>query len=199
MGHFKLKLFLQVVRVYFHWNENGPSKKFIIWVILRHGNGLQMKFYLTPIIPRGYLRWWIKLIIHVKIQPKNMSPYFRPVNIKQSVIIPVSITFGRGHPQDLEWLEDGLKELLSLLNSDIDGITFGLKNIIMGNSLIKHEMFLFIVLFYYLLTFLIIIINHYNSQIWICKRSLIFIFIWQCALLLSGAMLNFYIFNHLIC
>jgi hypothetical protein len=34
--------------------KNGWSKKFIIWVILRHGNGSRMKFYLTLIIPKGY-------------------------------------------------------------------------------------------------------------------------------------------------
>ena len=34
--------------------KNGSSKKFIIWVILRHCNGSRMKFYLTPIIPGGY-------------------------------------------------------------------------------------------------------------------------------------------------
>ena len=33
--------------------KNGWSKKFIIWVILRHGNGSRMKFYLTPINPGG--------------------------------------------------------------------------------------------------------------------------------------------------
>ena len=50
MGQFELKSFLQVVEM-----KNDWSKKSIIWVILRHGNGSRMKFYLTPIIPGGYL------------------------------------------------------------------------------------------------------------------------------------------------
>ena len=41
--------FLQVGFFFFMEMKNGWSKKFIIWVILRHGNGSRMKFYLTPI------------------------------------------------------------------------------------------------------------------------------------------------------
>ena len=52
MGQFELKSFFEGGGFFFHGND--WSKKFIIWFILRHGNGSRMKFYLNPIIPGGY-------------------------------------------------------------------------------------------------------------------------------------------------
>ena len=51
IGQFELKSFFAGGRFFFFME----MKNFIIWVILRHGNGSRMKFYLTPIIPGGYL------------------------------------------------------------------------------------------------------------------------------------------------
>ena len=59
IGQFELKMFfLQVVGFFFHWNDKGCSKRFIFWVILRHGNVPRMKFYLTLIIHGDYLNNW---------------------------------------------------------------------------------------------------------------------------------------------
>ena len=63
-----LNRFLQVGGSFFMEMNKGWSKKFIIWVILKHGNGSRKKFYLTPIIPGGLLQmhnnalfYWLRL------------------------------------------------------------------------------------------------------------------------------------------
>ena len=47
-------LIFKVKSLFFMEMKNGWTKKFIIWVILRYGNGSRIQFYFTPIIPGGY-------------------------------------------------------------------------------------------------------------------------------------------------
>jgi len=55
-----------------------------------------------------------------------------PVNLPGKVVIPVSLTFGKGPPPDLEWFERGIQQIVELLNYTTEcGVKFTLKNVIM--------------------------------------------------------------------
>lgn len=56
-----------------------------------------------------------------------------PTNINTSpkLVIPITLTYGTGKPADLSWLRTGIKALVTLLNSEIDGHSFQMKNYIM--------------------------------------------------------------------
>jgi hypothetical protein len=54
-----------------------------------------------------------------------------PVNLPVKIVIPVSLTFGRGYPPDLEWFERGIEQIVELLNFTTEcGVKFTLRNII---------------------------------------------------------------------